>query len=507
MPFLSEHSLLNVNLQNVHTIDTSSVGDLYSLWSVFSKTAGALEDGKRLENMSWRLWNRETFCCSPEFRSRSSYLPEFPPRAESSSIPALASSVETASSIGDEDLSSGPAALKRLDSCDRSRGTERHITPNALERIVGSIQSQRVLTPLSPSMLPLPAVHDDFYAELEEARPETPHTATAEPQADKTASQQLQPVSKDALESSTASSASDASRRDDRSSDSSSTAMSTHNIVRGFAGGVPSSYRSQTQLAQPTPILRNSPRNVNLPHRKKGAFFTLGASSGEDEGSLDRHMHPGSHTVGRSRQTKHPSFKEENLVTQMQDSPVFESDDEDDDDISDGAIEDDEDSSEWEDELGDGEQSEVNERDLFQRVDSRPNLTSRRSLLTTQFHHEGDRATALLNAARSAPAPALRRSMTATPGAPLSAAESTLAAGARQASYASSSTQHLSLSPRTTRRNMLSNELTESLRKNLLCERQHKNAALKRRHTAHDLKDLDDTVFSAGLGDIHTRGW
>ena len=83
------------------------------------------------------------------------------------------------------------------------------------------------------------------------------------------------------------------------------------------------------------------------------------------------------------------------------------------------------------------------------------------------------------------------------------------------------------LSPRTTRRNMLSTELTESLRKNLLWERQHKStgnlAALKRRHTAQDmtkLKQLPDPVtltqrtpnynndyFHAGLQEYHTKGW
>jgi hypothetical protein len=50
------------------------------------------------------------------------------------------------------------------------------------------------------------------------------------------------------------------------------------------------------------------------------------------------------------------------------------------------------------------------------------------------------------------------------------------------------------LSPRTTRRNMLATELTESLRRNLLRERSQKtqtaNAVLKRRHTSHDVANL-----------------
>lgn len=56
--------------------------------------------------------------------------------------------------------------------------------------------------------------------------------------------------------------------------------------------------------------------------------------------------------------------------------------------------------------------------------------------------------------------------------------------------------QSMAHSPRTTRRNMLATELTESLRRHLLWERQQKsataNAFLKRRHTAHDMKNLQE---------------
>ncbi|KAH7021635.1 uncharacterized protein B0I36DRAFT_34200 [Microdochium trichocladiopsis] len=55
-------------------------------------------------------------------------------------------------------------------------------------------------------------------------------------------------------------------------------------------------------------------------------------------------------------------------------------------------------------------------------------------------------------------------------------------------------TEAIVLSPRTTRRNMLANELTESVRRQLLWERQQKtstaNAVLKRRHTSHDVANL-----------------
>ena len=58
--------------------------------------------------------------------------------------------------------------------------------------------------------------------------------------------------------------------------------------------------------------------------------------------------------------------------------------------------------------------------------------------------------------------------------------------------------QTLAHSPRTTRRNMLSTELTESLRKNLLWERQQKsqtvNAFLKRNRNAQSMANLQGAV-------------
>ncbi|KAM3415846.1 hypothetical protein BST61_g9351 [Cercospora zeina] len=279
-------------------------------------------------------------------------------------------------------------------------------------------------------------------------------------------------------------------------------------------------------------------------------MFQIGTSSGEEESSLENHMKrsvlsdnlkaPGSQTSNGSQ--KHASFKEEVSVGRAashRHSPVFESDDED-DDVSESAIEDDDDSSDWEDSDDASGPSSVNEKDMFQRVDSRPNLTSRRSLLTTLMH-EPDRAKALANAA-SRSTPAIRRSRTTTPNGPSVAtspqdgSQFQMPGGqdiprSKPIIMTTSNThQQLALSPRTTRRNMLSTELTESLRKNLLWERQHKStgnlAALKRRHTSNDVKNLKqhpepgpvlshqgpkgrftNDYFHAGLGEYHTKGW
>jgi hypothetical protein len=151
--------------------------------------------------------------------------------------------------------------------------------------------------------------------------------------------------------------------------------------------------------------------------------------------------------------------------------------------------------------------------------------------------HEIDRASALLRNANSS-SPPNRRSRKQSPNGPLdNSAPRSIAQGLPQPSRAraiimtTSNTHPPALSPRTPRRNMLSTELTESLRKHLLWERQVKssttNAVLKRRHTAHNMKNiqhypgekpfLDPTRahfinscnihFDSGLQEYHLKGW
>ncbi|PNS16223.1 hypothetical protein CAC42_6330 [Sphaceloma murrayae] len=465
-------------------------------------------------------------------------------------LPELASSLDTISSSDEEDDAdhSGPSSvtrpeLTRLESTD-SR-VQKHISPGELEKIVVSIKQTKGVEPIQDLDLPALsgspftfAVNDREMSTQQVQQSET-EVASHPPPA------LLKVHTTESSTSTVTDSDPEASPKNSASSDSSSTAMSTHDVVRGFVpGGAPSSYRSQTQLAtQPTPILKHTHRAMPSRPKQKGPMFTLGASSGEEESSLESHLYKSSissiseglHKHGERRQA---SFRDDNLVSKIQDSPVFESDDEDDDeDVSEGVIEDDEDSSDWEDELGEDDRSDTEEGPLFQRVDSRPNLTSRRSLLTTAFH-EGDRAKALQNAA-SRSTPAIRRTQT-TPPESTSRAESPARAmngpdgsaiGARPiAMNAANLHAQLALSPRTTRRNMLATELTESLRKNLLWERQHRSsqstAVLKRRHTSHDVKNLKqypdaqphmsakenvdkftNEYFHAGLGEYHSKGW
>ncbi|KAL8410437.1 hypothetical protein RB596_000210 [Gaeumannomyces avenae] len=204
-------------------------------------------------------------------------------------------------------------------------------------------------------------------------------------------------------------------------------------------------------------------------------------------------------------------------------------------DVDENAIYSDDDSSGWEDSDED-----------FQRVDSKVNLTSRRSLITLMLERN-DRQVKLGNGASQSTSaihhgrrpPRQGPSFVSSPNdsddsplmmkkaprtahlkpineIPRSAAKPILTPGHNTHYQAA-------LSPRTTRRNMLSTELTESLRRHLVRERSQRstvNAVLKRYHTSHDVANLKqypdkvvmkkDTEVNSG-GDVleflHRRGY
>jgi hypothetical protein len=522
-----------------------------------------MADGKRLENLSWRIYSRETFCCAPD-QSHSPQLAFDRKRKDSSpqTLPDLSSSIDSTSSDEGLEISSRLLPprpdLRRLDSTDSRNRKEKHITSLDLEKIVNTIKEKQDLGPLSPlpsSLTPADPVQV------------TPQTVVVHETAPKESTLQqvpskAQPVPVSAGPSTVGTVAySDKSDMTDMSppfasSDTASTELSSTSIVRGFSKEhISSSIRSRIQLAPvPTAVPKStSSARPQAPPKGKGAMFMLGGSSGEgDESSLENSYLSRRGASVLSSQLRHnplekkkiTSFNEEVATRTIQDRPyeseeVFEDTDE--EDQSESAIEDDDVDEEWEDDDEPSSPPSLNEQELFQRVDSKPKLTSRRSMLTSLMH-EKDRSAYLLQNANSRSSPAIRRSRTTSPNGPLGTSPpKSIAEGLAQPSRArpiimtTSNTHPPALSPRTTRRNMLSTELTESLRKHLLWERQVKscttNAALKRRHTAHDMKNLQhypgenhppthlaptmepkngnswNNYFDTGLQEYHQKGW
>ena len=514
-----------------------------------------MEEGRRLENLSWRLWNRETFCCEskPQFTQlgpteTNKYNEAHP---GSRDVPELSASVDSIASddAEREGVLHPPHALpldilhpsKRkssMESFTSSRGREKHITSLGLEKMVMSIKEKKIIEPLSPTIVDAVPT---FSSATTTPLPASPQRKSSWQDSDSSTS--TEPLSND--DSPTETTQADGS-------DTSAELITSHSVVRGFSIDNISSFRSRNHLA-PTPVPTKSHAHPSTEDakKKKDMGFMLGGSSGEDDSSFEDKMstqqsHKSSLTSSLKRSSpdkKQTSFKDEvesRTITNRshEDEDVFE-DSEDEEDVSGSAIEDDEDSSDWEDSATESGASSVNEKQLFQRVDSTPHLPSRRSLLTTLIH-QPDRAAALAQMALTASksTSALRRSKTSSPNGPSVATspedDSFLdtheenVPGARPIIMTTSNIHPPALSPRTTRRNMLASEMTESLRKHLLWERQQKNttanAVLKRRHTAHDVANLQkfpttggsgtasknnswNHYFEHGLGEYHQKGW
>lgn len=518
-----------------------------------------MEDGRRLENLSWRIWNRETLCCESQPQLTTTPAIDISrTRPRSKDVPAFSISVDSIASdvtgtIEDHHLTrTAPVDIKSHSSRDtdliqgRSRGKEKHITSLGLEKMVYSIKEKQKLSPLSPTIagaVPVVLPSTDITP-----RPASPTLHV--PLHSSESSSSTAPLS---------SPESDHSATRTVGSDTSVEALSSHSVVRGFSPShISSSYRSHTHLT-PSPIPTRGISHAKTEESKLAGVFLLGASSGEDDSSFDDQMscppRQSSFTAGLKRPLnykKQTSFRDEvDLRTinhrPLADEEVFESDDE---DAPESAIEDeeeeeeeeeeegDEDGSDWEDSVSDSGENLGSDKNLFKRVDSRPNLVSRRSLLTTLMN-QSDRAAAFaIQASKSTPALQRSRNIVRTGPSTGTSPEEQVTLTMRGSKITASkpiimttsNTHPPALSPRTTRRNMLATELTESLRKHLLWERQQKsttaNAVLKRRHTTFDVANLQEypgqnsgqsskdtsknnswNYFDHGLGEYHQTGW
>lgn len=246
----------------------------------------------------------------------------------------------------------------------------------------------------------------------------------------------------------------------------------------------------------------------------KKAVFQIGGSS-EEECSLKSALHSPRPASGLTAQKKQTSFSTHVLTRTYDQSDAAVDSDTEAEYVDESAIDDDDDSSDWEDSVEDSGKSSVDEK-FFQRVPSKVNLTSRPSLITLmvaqserakKLGNHASQSTSAIPRPRAGPgAPALGASPNDSDEAPLMMKgmrhpTSTLKpiseiprSSAQPIVGASHVSAQAALSPRTTRRNMLATELTESLRRHLLWERQQKtstaNAVLKRRHTSHDVANL-----------------
>ncbi|KAJ1328005.1 DUF3295 domain-containing protein [Microdochium nivale] len=536
MPHKAEGLVLTVDPNLIHMVDTNNAENLFSMWTVFSRCADSVEQGRRLENLSWRLWNRETFCCeTSKAESSPVSIAQSSPLSRPCDLPPLSASLDSANSedaiedfVDDNESHQLRPHVVRQDSCssNRSRGREAHITSDRLEQMVVHIVNGKENNKIAP------------LSQHVQASIPTPKAIVSNP------TQKLSLVHR---QPSLASNSSDAMPASQSTSSPMSETVGTpaKKVIHGFfpASLPPRTVPQPTEMkisqpeAIPEPLAEPSAKLVQ-PKGKKSKFL-LHSSTESDSSpqSVDNdYAMPAPKTSapaprGSSSDGQSPSLKSAlarphlgaqkktasfaNIVATHRASQSAISDQSDEYDES--AIDDEDSDSDWEDSVEESGKSSVDDAVTFKRVSSKSNLTSQRSLISLMFAGQDQRTRALSShASQSTPAIPQRsrtiQNISAMANSPNDSDEGLqMKKGARPPqlksineiprSTAQPITVHAqpirhqaALSPRTTRRNMLATELTESLRRQLLWERQQKtstaNAVLKRRHTSHDVANL-----------------
>lgn len=540
MPHRLDTHVLTVDANVIHKVDTGNPANLYSMWTgkhllpllprhadqaVFSRCADSVEQGRRLENLSWRLWQRETFVVD----NQTETLPLNIPESRLSELPQLSGSVESLADEEAVDFTSVSAPveirprIQRQDSCSKR---ERHISSDDFEKMIVSIVKDKGPLSAPQAKVPLlPPFERSGSTTTESQSPTKSNTET---------------------------------------SDASPPESPRTTVVRGFSPSqiqVPrtiSSAQSSTDIPEPTSSPAPKPVQSKKPARfalggscssseqdqsvgskpflpVKKPLFQIGGSS-EEDGSLKSALASSRPSSLRTAlRKKQASFSNNVTMRTIGDDDDDEAAvDSDTDYIDESAIDDDDDdSSDWEDSMEDSGKSSVDDK-MFQRVDSKANLASRRSLITLMLA-QNDRARNLGNHAsqstsaiprsRLAHGPSLGASPNDSDEAPLMMKGMRgpglkpiheIPRSSAQPIMATPNQVHAqaALSPRTTRRNMLATELTESLRRHLLWERQQKsstaNAVLKRRHTSHDVANLKQYPEKSCLKkseDVNASSW
>ncbi|KAK3998304.1 hypothetical protein QBC44DRAFT_1969 [Cladorrhinum sp. PSN332] len=573
MPQSLEIPVLTVDTNVIHKVDTANAENLFCMWTVFARCRDSVAHGRRLENLSWRLWNRETFCCEngEAIYSSATSKPqniEFLRGSPSDDIPSLSGSVD---SLADEEAVDFSAAaldmvrprIRREDSwgSNRSRGRERHITSDELEKMVLDITEAK--TPLDaplPDIPRSPPMHEEPSKPVESARtgsttdeesrqnsavpsfeslPSEPELEVASPRQQTIVTRGFSPsnlpISRIISRPSTA------QHEIPHPTDAPAAKFIQPKSKAKFALGGSSGSGSGSDQDFYNPTSQMEARK-QPPTQAKGKMFTIGNSSDED-GSLKvppQHLPRTSTMVNGQKKTA--SFNNEVVTQTFESSAISDGEDSDSDYVDESAIDDDDDEDWEEDSAEESGRSSLDEKLHFKRVDSSANLTSRRSLITLALANNNAQQAfnprlQKLNNTASQSTSALPRTRGTTLNGPMVASPNDsddaplmmkrgsnrpapmrpineIPRSSAQPINVTASAMHYqaALSPRTTRRNMLATELTESLRRSLLWERSTKsktaNAVLKRRHTSHDVANLKEYPQAPCMkGDSDNNGW
>lgn len=596
MPCTLNAPVLQVDANIVKLVDTSNPQNLFNLWSskslpndaviplyvaasgtniplhaVLSRCADSLPQGRRLENLIWRLLMEEVpnaptqdAAVAPSTTAQPQDIRRPARKSSAEDMPQLSGSVDSVADEEAVEFSSDCSPvdivhprIRRQDSCaSYPNRRDRHISSDNLEKMVASIVEQKET--LSAPLPDIPVVRSPPKSRQEPklSPPELVHSGSTTTESPSKESEDAHSPCSPSVSS------------------PEMPVMKTTTVIRGFSPAQHQPHPSFTSSPRSTkaeiPMPKSSPAAKQVEPKKRQIFmlggssedsdeahsvedrktlappaqthkpkiFQVGASS-EEESSLKSALASPRNGSRLTAQKKSTSFAN-NLTTTIpsaSSSAIIEDDEE--VSFDESAIESD-DEDEWEDSNEDSGANSVEEQGLFKRVDSKANLTSRRSLITLGLEQNQRRGNLGGVASRSTSAIPFRNrpslngpSLVASPNdsddAPLTMKRQARGAPLlRPINEAPRSTaqprpimttapngvsqQPMALSPRTTRRNMLATELTESLRRDLL----HERSQLKRRHTSNNLTNLKaypqqqttpQPYMNRANGDINASSW
>ncbi|OLL24236.1 hypothetical protein NEOLI_003810 [Neolecta irregularis DAH-3] len=440
MPTALADPVLSLAVNNIHKIDAINAECLSSMWTVFTKCKENLENGRRLENLSWRLWFRE---------SLSFDLPPVLPTDilhRNILLPDLSSSVDSEDSVADIRSVDNPPATRPPAPTRTLSSRSRHLTPDRFQRLISAL-----------------APHSSGPERWKEFRLDHPAVFSA-------------PVEK----TTTVAKPCALSPAVDLHPSSSCPHEASQPVQRASTAGATRPHGSVIHGFQ---IIPSAP--TDIPALSQTAAFYLGASSSPPNNSATPKACPPLSRVSTFADLIGPPQPPVAL-----DTTAEETDDE------------------WDSIYTSSGNSSPTETQMFPKVEGRPPLASNRSLLSCLL--ESKTCTAKSSAALSrlaTPDPSPRKVTAILKTAPLRSLFRKSSASALSAASANAALQ-ISASPRTTRRNMLATELSESLRRNLLWERQQKTmtsaAVLKRRYTSTDISNLSEFPNPNSLSPVST---
>ncbi|PCD21307.1 hypothetical protein AU210_016341 [Fusarium oxysporum f. sp. radicis-cucumerinum] len=300
MPYRLGTNVLTVYATVIYKVDTGLLANLYGMWIAFFRCADSIEQGRKLENLSWRLWQRETFVVDKEDKT-----------------------APTTQTLTRNIPSESPSPATSIAASEGSRQPSTQSLPRTT-----------VVRDFSLSQIP------------------TPRTISGAAQSSDAVPEPKSPPAAKVVHS----------KKPPR-----------------FALGSSCSVSEQDQSPS------NSKPSILI---TKKPMLQIGGSS-EEDGSLKSALassRPGSLLSARKKKA---SLSNNVKPRTIDDEAAVDSDT--DDYIDESAIDDDDESSDWEDE--ENGKTSMDDK-FFQRVDSKPNLTSRRSLITLMLA-QNDRARTL----------------------------------------------------------------------------------------------------------------